>query len=120
MTIWHSLPKTRTSLEVRVSTLWFAGSHDPSRAACGIDRSLRRQRCEVDATPSTPTIAEEVRILGPAPPPIAKLRGLYRFHIMLAAPDPAPLNRLLSRMVADMKPPEGIQFVIDIDPIDML
>ncbi|MFO0922670.1 MAG: primosomal protein N' [Pirellulales bacterium] len=67
-----------------------------------------------------PTIAEEVRILGPAPPPIAKLRGLYRFHIMLAAPDPAPLNRLLSRMVADMKPPEGIQFVIDIDPIEML
>ncbi len=34
-------------------------------------------------------VAEECRILGPAPPPIGKLRGLYRFHIMLAAPDPA-------------------------------
>ncbi len=67
-----------------------------------------------------PNIAEEVRILGPAPPPIGKLRGLYRFHIMLAAPDAAPLNRLLSRIHSELKPPDGIQYVIDIDPIDML
>ena len=48
--------------------------------------------------------------------------GLSNPAIFYAAQwmNPAPLNRLLSRMVADMKPPEGIQFVIDIDPIEML
>lgn len=67
-----------------------------------------------------PTLAEETRILGPAPPPIGKLRGLYRFQIMLAAPDASPLNRLLTRVNSELKPPEGIQYVIDIDPVDML
>ncbi len=30
----------------------------------------------------------EVRLLGPAPPPIAKLRGKFRFHILLQAKMP--------------------------------
>ena len=29
----------------------------------------------------------DVRILGPAPAPIAKLRGLFRFHALLQDPD---------------------------------
>ena len=64
-------------------------------------------------------LAEEARVLGPAPTPISKLRGLYRFHIMLFANEAATLNRLLGRLLIDLKPPEEIQFVIDIDPVDM-
>lgn len=67
-------------------------------------------------------LGTEVRILGPAPPPIAKLRGKYRFHIMLQAAAAGPLGETIRRAVADLKPPskEEIQFVIDIDPMDML
>ncbi len=64
-------------------------------------------------------LAEEARILGPAPPPIGKLRGLYRYHIMLFSKTPDVLNRLLSRLLIDIKPPDEVQYVIDIDPIDM-
>ncbi len=62
----------------------------------------------------------DARLLGPAPPPLAKLRGKFRYHIMLHTLEPEPLNRLLVRTIADIKPPKDIQYVIDIDPIDTL
>lgn len=62
----------------------------------------------------------ECRILGPAPPPLYKLRGKYRFHAILQSKDAAMLNRLIVRATADVKPPKDVQFVIDIDPMDTL
>jgi primosomal protein N' (replication factor Y) (superfamily II helicase) len=60
------------------------------------------------------------RLLGPAPPPIAKLRGKYRQHLLMQANEPKILNRILRHVSAEIKTPEDIQWVIDIDPIDML
>jgi len=62
----------------------------------------------------------QVRILGPAPPPFSRLRGNFRFHIMLVADTAASLNRLLTRVDAELKPPKDVLYVIDIDPVDML
>jgi primosomal protein N' (replication factor Y) (superfamily II helicase) len=61
-----------------------------------------------------------VRVLGPAPPPIAKLRGNYRFHAMLISKDAAALNAILARVQAATKAPGENLYLIDIDPIDML
>lgn len=60
------------------------------------------------------------RILGPAQPPLSRLRGNYRFHAILQTLEAEPLNRLIVRTIADIKPPKDIQYVIDIDPIDTL
>jgi primosomal protein N' (replication factor Y) len=62
----------------------------------------------------------KIRILGPAPPPFSRLRGNYRFHIMLVADTAASLNRILTRVDAELKPPKDVLYVIDIDPVDML
>lgn len=62
----------------------------------------------------------DCRIIGPAPPPLAKLRGNYRFHALLQTDTPEPLNRLIQRTIVDLKPPKEIQYVIDIDPMDTL
>jgi len=62
----------------------------------------------------------EARMLGPAPPPLAKLRGKFRYHILIHTAEPEPLNRLLVRTVAELKPPKDVQYVIDIDPLDTL
>lgn len=62
----------------------------------------------------------ECRILGPAPPPLSKLRGKYRFHAILQTLEAEPLNRLLTRTIADLKVPKDLQYVIDIDPLDTL
>ncbi|TVP99804.1 MAG: primosomal protein N' [Planctomycetaceae bacterium] len=68
------------------------------------------------------SIAAEIRILGPAPPPIAKLRGKYRFHILLQSTDNAKLGETIRLAVAKLPPParDDLQFVVDIDPLDML
>jgi primosomal protein N' (replication factor Y) len=62
----------------------------------------------------------ECRVLGPAPPPIAKLRGKYRQHLLLQSSESKILNRILRQVSTEIKTPEDIQWVIDIDPIDML
>lgn len=64
----------------------------------------------------------EVRILGPAPPPISKLRGKYRFHLLLQSATPAELGETIRRATDSFTIPEkdDVQFVVDIDPIDML
>jgi primosomal protein N' (replication factor Y) (superfamily II helicase) len=62
----------------------------------------------------------QVRFLGPAVPPLAKLKTFYRFHILFVAEEPGILNRLLTRVHAELKPPKDVEYVIDIDPVDML
>ena len=67
-------------------------------------------------------LGHEVRILGPAPPPISKLRGKYRFHLLLQSVDPAHLGETIRRATETFTIPdkEDVQYVIDIDPMDML
>jgi primosomal protein N' (replication factor Y) len=65
-------------------------------------------------------IDKSIRILGPSVPPIARLRGLYRFHILISGTDGATMNRLLTRCAADLNPSKDIQYVIDVDALDMM
>lgn len=67
-------------------------------------------------------LGHEVRILGPAPPPISKLRGKYRFHILLQAVAAPPLGEVIRTATDKFVIPEkdDVQYVVDIDPIDML
>ena len=67
-------------------------------------------------------LGHEIRILGPAPPPISKLRGKYRFHILLQAIDPSHLGETIRRATETFVIPEkdDVQYVVDVDPMDML
>jgi len=69
--------------------------------------------CRAAADPS-------VRILGPAPAPILKIRNLYRFHFQLRCPNSRPLQILTSSVPPRHPPPHGIELAIDVDPITML
>lgn len=60
-----------------------------------------------------------LRILGPAPAPLARLRNRYRYHVLLRAPDRAALRPALlqiARAVFDRR----VRVVIDVDPVSML
>lgn len=66
---------------------------------------------------------DTVTILGPAPAPIARLRGRHRWQLLLKAPDwgvtgPA-LGGLLDRLCAD-RVLSAAELEIDVDPTDML
>ena len=61
-----------------------------------------------------------VRILGPAPAPILKIRNLYRFHLQLRCPNSRPLQALARPCPPGIPAPHGIELAIDVDPITML
>lgn len=61
-----------------------------------------------------------VRVLGPAPAPIARLRGMFRFHALLQAPEGPTLRELVRGSLPALTPPREVQFAIDVDPLDML
>ncbi|MDA0659963.1 MAG: primosomal protein N' [Planctomycetota bacterium] len=61
-----------------------------------------------------------IRVLGPAPAPIARLRGLFRFHALVQGPDADQLRQLIRDSVGQVKLPTDVQSVIDVDPTDML
>ncbi|MDR1480334.1 MAG: primosomal protein N' [Planctomycetaceae bacterium] len=60
------------------------------------------------------------KILGPASAPLAKLRGFYRFHMHIYSTDNSQLLKIIRQSAASTKTPDKIQWIIDIDPIDML
>jgi primosomal protein N' (replication factor Y) len=62
----------------------------------------------------------EHRLLGPAPCPIAKLRGLFRYHVLASSPAGEALRAAVRSVIESLEPPEGVQFVVDVDPLDLL
>jgi primosomal protein N' (replication factor Y) len=61
-----------------------------------------------------------VRILGPAPAPMAKLRGNFRYQIQLHSPDGDFLRDLVRRVTSELKDPDGVAWIVDVDPLDMM
>ena len=59
-------------------------------------------------------------VLGPAPAPFAKLRGKYRFQIQLQGPDGDRLRAAVREATGDLKPADDVQWIVDVDPLDML
>jgi primosomal protein N' (replication factor Y) len=72
--------------------------------------------CKSLLEPSNPA----VRILGPAPAPIAKLRGKYRFQLQLQGADGAALRAAVRQVQQTLTPPDDTQWIADVDPLDML
>lgn len=64
--------------------------------------------------------ALDSRILGPCPAPISKTRGKFRFHFLIFSQDIDVLREVIRTATATVKSPEDVQWVIDVDPLDML
>ena len=62
-----------------------------------------------------------VDVLGPSAAPIARLRGRYRFRVMLRARERAPLRATtahVARVAGEL--PDAVRAVVDVDPVSML
>ncbi len=57
----------------------------------------------------------EVRVVGPSPAPIARLRGRWRVHILLLAPSRPPLRAAIARALA-VRIPAAVHRIVDVDP----
>jgi primosomal protein N' (replication factor Y) len=65
-------------------------------------------------------LAAEIRFLGPAPAPIARLHDKFRFHALLQGTDMDAMRAVVNRATDPLKPPEGVQWIVDVDPINLL
>ncbi|WP_437568605.1 replication restart helicase PriA [Sorangium sp. So ce542] len=67
-------------------------------------------------------LARRVEVLGPSAAPIARLRGRYRFRVLLRARERGPLRGTLAALTGLMR--DGIdrnaRVIIDVDPVAML
>jgi primosomal protein N' (replication factor Y) len=62
----------------------------------------------------------EHRVLGPAPCPIAKLRGLFRYHLLLSSPAGDELRAATREVIESLEALDPVQWVVDVDPVDLL
>jgi len=86
-----------------------ASSEDRSRAeaaAAAIGESLRG-------------VSDAMRISGPAPAPLERLQGRWRFQILLRAADRRGVLAALAAAVPE-RPPARVQVSVDVDPQDLL
>jgi primosomal protein N' (replication factor Y) len=64
--------------------------------------------------------ARTVEIIGPAPLPFYRLRGHFRWHIMLKCPLESGLTGRVKTALNQVKKPSGVQFALDVDPMNIL
>jgi primosomal protein N' (replication factor Y) len=62
---------------------------------------------------------EAADVLGPAPAPLAKVRGKHRWQILLRARDHGPLHRI-ARHLQRSHDVRGVELAVDVDPVALL
>lgn len=58
-----------------------------------------------------------VDLLGPAPMMISRLRGYFRWNIILKSKMASHINKLIRQTLADFKMPSGVLLAVDVDPL---
>lgn len=66
----------------------------------------------------------EFTIIGPAPAPIERLRGKYRWHFLVKTPNPLSAGEIGKKIqylwAMNVKNKKGISIAIDVDPLNLL
>jgi primosomal protein N' (replication factor Y) len=70
-----------------------------------------------DRLMATPGTGE---ILGPAPCPLERLRGKYRFMLILKGESASALRQRLRKALAGLRLARATKLVLDADPVTML
>lgn len=67
------------------------------------------------------SIYEALEVLGPAEAPLAKLRGQFRYHLLIKGKDFRHLNAFCHQVLGDQKwMPPGVRISVDVDPLHLL
>ena len=63
---------------------------------------------------------EAIKVLGPIPAPLPRIRGKFRYQLILKGSRPDELRALLKESLTCLRRGKGVEVVIDVDPISML
>lgn len=65
-------------------------------------------------------LAETGEVLGPSPAPIARVRGRYRWQVLVKEQPEYAARRRLGALLTGMKIPRDVRLTVDVDPVDLL
>jgi primosomal protein N' (replication factor Y) len=65
---------------------------------------------------------KKIKILRPAPTPLAKLRDRYRYQLLLKGYDTMELHHLCHELLAEKTKlcPQAVRLAVDVDPENMM
>ncbi len=78
-----------------------------------------RERLDILADLLRDSVPEGVDVLGPSPAPLAKLRGLYRYHLVVRDRGGSGIRAIVSSVI-ERSGVGGAGLSLDVDPITML
>jgi len=62
---------------------------------------------------------KELKTAGPTPAPIVRMRGYFRYNILLKGADRGAMCGLLRKVLGSFRKPHGVLVAVDVDPISM-
>jgi primosomal protein N' (replication factor Y) len=68
----------------------------------------------------TKDIPQTIRVLGPAPAPVTRVKNFFRYHLQLQGPADFPLEQILRPAIAATPPTRHVEIAVDVDPLGML
>lgn len=63
---------------------------------------------------------DEWQLLGPSPAPLSRVKGVWRWHVLVKAPDDADISTPVGAALASLPKRDAIAVAADIDPSDLL
>lgn len=63
---------------------------------------------------------ENIEMMGPSPLPFYRLRGHFRWHLMLKIPPHLDITDPLAAFLVKQRKPSGVAYALDVDPLNIL
>ena len=87
---------------------------NPTETRSTIDSIAEKIKAQAEKT------GQQIELLGPAEAPIEKLKGKFRFHCLIFGSPNLRLQPVLDAATKNLVVPENVQWIIDVDPVDMI
>ncbi|RZK99162.1 MAG: hypothetical protein EOP36_20115 [Rubrivivax sp.] len=65
-------------------------------------------------------VQDSVRLLGPAPAPVAKIRDRYRYRLLVKGPVGVSLQPVVKAWIEGVSVPKSVRVTIDVDPVSFM
>ncbi|MDR3685940.1 MAG: primosomal protein N' [Coriobacteriia bacterium] len=88
--------------------------------AWGKDRAEVARVCDALSAALSVHLEPGWELLGPSPAPLSRLKGVWRWHLLLKAPPDAVLAPALRAALKAQPKSSGVLVACDIDPLDLL
>ncbi len=80
------------------------------------DEAALQSAAEEFAAKLTPLLGKDVKVVGPQPSPLSKIKTYFRFQMLLYGGNIRDLTRIVRPLIVGVKPPKNVEIYADVDP----